>query len=217
MSHFASRSVCKSYVFIQTKRHHFTHPRWPHILHYLIAAYPEPWTSIITCYHWYRSPVGNLLLAGDDDALTHISFPKRDLIGGGTAGGKFAPQPYWQQDENAFTHTRTQLKLYFSGQLTAFDLLLKPQGTDFQQLVWQALVNIPYGETVSYRAIADSIDRPNAVRAVGNANGRNPIPIVIPCHRVIGKDGSLTGFGGGLPVKRFLLDLENCNQLTLAL
>lgn len=157
------------------------------------------------------------MLAGDDDALTHISFPKRDLIGGGTAGGKFAPQPNWQQDENAFTHTRTQLKLYFSGQLTAFDLLLKPQGTDFQQLVWQALVNIPYGETVSYRAIAASIDRPNAVRAVGNANGRNPIPIVIPCHRVIGKDGSLTGFGGGLPVKRFLLDLENCNQLTLAL
>ena len=84
-------------------------------------------------------------------------------------------------------------------------------------MVWRALINIPYGETVSYRAIADSIDRPNAVRAVGNANGRNPIPIVIPCHRVIGKDGSLTGFGGGLPVKRFLLDLENCNQLTLAL
>lgn len=174
-------------------------------------------TSKTTYYDWYPSPVGDLLLAGDDDALTHISFPKRDLSDGGTAGGKFVPQANWRQDECAFTHTRKQLQQYFSRQLTAFDLSLKPQGTDFQQLVWQALIDIPYGETVSYRTIADSIDRPKAVRAVGNANGRNPIPIVIPCHRVIGKDGSLTGFGGGLPVKRFLLDLENHNQQTLAL
>jgi len=157
------------------------------------------------------------LLAGEDDALTHISFPLRDLGNGNTAGGKFSPLAHWQKDESAFTHTRLQLTKYFSRELTDFDLSLKPLGTEFQQQVWQALRAIPYGETVSYRAIANSIDRPKAVRAVGNANGRNPIPIVIPCHRVVGKDGSLIGFGGGLPVKSFLLDLENRDQLTLAL
>ena len=163
------------------------------------------------------------MLAGDDDALTHISFPKRENFpkrergNGGTAGGKFTPMSHWQEDKSAFTHTRNQLKKYFAQELTDFDLSLKPHGTDFQQQVWRALRAIPYGETVSYRTIADRIDRPKAVRAVGNANGRNPIPIVIPCHRVIGKDGSLTGFGGGLPVKSFLLDLENRNQLILRL
>lgn len=174
-------------------------------------------TSKTIYYCWHPSPVGNLLLAGDDDALTHISFPRLDLGNGGTAGGKFTPLPHWQKDEIAFTHTKNQLSKYFSRELTDFDLSLRPAGTDFQKEVWQALRTIPYGETVSYRAIADSIDRPKAVRAVGNANGRNPLPIVIPCHRVIGKDGSLTGFGGGLPVKSFLLDLENRDQLTLSL
>ena len=115
------------------------------------------------------------MLAGDDDALTHISFPKRDLAGGGTAGGKFSPQATWREDETAFTHTRMQLQQYFSRELTEFNLSLKPEGTEFQQQVWQALIEIPYGETVSYRAIADSINRPKAVRAVGNANRRNPI------------------------------------------
>lgn len=170
-----------------------------------------------TYYCWHVSPVGRLLLAGDDDALTHISFPKRELPTGATAGGKLSPLADWTEEEAAFSHTRQQIDLYFSRELTVFDLPLKPAGTEFQQQVWQALIDIPYGETVSYRTIAERIDRPKAVRAVGNANGRNPIPIIIPCHRVIGKDGSLTGFGGGLPVKSFLLDLENHQQMMLAL
>ena len=174
-------------------------------------------TSSKTYFCWHASPVGKLLLAGDDEALTHISFPRRQLANGKSTGGKFSPLPEWHEDKSAFLHTSKQLDQYFSRELTDFDLSLKPQGTGFQQQVWQALRNIPYGETVSYRSIAERIDRPKAVRAVGNANGRNPIPIIIPCHRVIGKDGSLTGFGGGLPIKSFLLDLENHNQLTLAL
>jgi len=174
-------------------------------------------TSNSTYFCWHASPVGELLLAGEDDALTHISFPVRKLANGKTTGGKFTPLTDWREDKSAFPHTIKQLDEYFSGKLTDFDLSLKPRGTKFQLQVWQALLKIPYGETVSYRAIAENIDQPKAVRAVGNANGRNPIPIIIPCHRVIGKDGSLTGFGGGLPVKSFLLDLENRDQLSLAL
>jgi methylated-DNA-[protein]-cysteine S-methyltransferase len=101
-----------------------------------------------------------------------------------------------------------QLDAYFGRELRDFDLPLSPQGTSFQQHVWAALQTIPFGETRSYAQIAELIRTPNAVRAVGAANGRNPIPIVIPCHRVIGSNGKLTGFGGGLPLKRWLLDLE---------
>ena len=101
-----------------------------------------------------------------------------------------------------------QLQAYFAGELRDFDLPLDMQGTGFQKRVWAELLAIPYGKTCSYRDIANSIGAPKAVRAVGAANGRNPVPIVVPCHRVIGADGSLTGYGGGLPLKRFLLDLE---------
>ena len=101
-----------------------------------------------------------------------------------------------------------QLRAYFAGDLRAFDLPLDMQGTEFQRRVWSELRNIPYGETRSYSFIARMIGAPKSVRAVGAANGRNPIPIVVPCHRVIGAGGSLTGYGGGLPLKRFLLDLE---------
>ena len=101
-----------------------------------------------------------------------------------------------------------QLRAYFAGELRDFDLTLDMQGTEFQKRVWRALGNIPYGETRSYSFVANSIGAPKAVRAVGAANGRNPIPIVVPCHRVIGAGGSLVGYGGGLPLKRFLLDLE---------
>jgi len=101
-----------------------------------------------------------------------------------------------------------QLRAYFGGELRDFDLTLDLQGTDFQKRVWQELLHIPYGETRSYSCIAGEIGAPKAVRAVGSANGRNPIPIVVPCHRVIGASGALTGYGGGLPLKRFLLDLE---------
>jgi methylated-DNA-[protein]-cysteine S-methyltransferase len=105
-------------------------------------------------------------------------------------------------------HAVAQLRAYFGGELRDFDLTLDIQGTEFQRRVWQELLNIPYGETRSYSFVANTIGAPKAVRAVGAANGRNPIPIVVPCHRVIGAGGSLTGYGGGLPLKRFLLDLE---------
>ena len=101
-----------------------------------------------------------------------------------------------------------QLRAYFGGELRDFDLALDMQGTEFQRRVWRELQNIPYGETRSYSLVAHTIGAPKAVRAVGAANGRNPIPIVVPCHRVIGAGGSLVGYGGGLPLKRFLLDLE---------
>jgi methylated-DNA-[protein]-cysteine S-methyltransferase len=108
--------------------------------------------------------------------------------------------------------TRRQLAEYVAGERRAFDLPLAPRGTDFERRVWEALLAIPYGETRSYLEIAAAIGRPAACRAVGRANGRNPIAVVIPCHRVIGADGSLTGYGGGLPLKRFLLDLESARR-----
>jgi methylated-DNA-[protein]-cysteine S-methyltransferase len=115
----------------------------------------------------------------------------------------------WTEGPNAtLDRARVQLEEYFSGNRKQFDLPLAPQGTPFQQEVWHTLATIPYGETISYAQLAQRIGKPTAMRAVGAANGRNPLPIVLPCHRVIGADGSLTGFGGGLPTKQFLLELE---------
>lgn len=108
----------------------------------------------------------------------------------------------------AVAEAAAQLRAYFAGQLQEFDLPLAPAGTEFQLSVWNLLRAIPFGQTTTYGAIAHAIGRPDAVRAVGAANGANPLPVVVPCHRVIGKSGSLTGFGGGLPVKRWLLDHE---------
>lgn len=119
------------------------------------------------------------------------------------------PPSDWSQDDRAFRDLREQLAAYFGGELRDFDLDLAPAGTAFQQSVWSALRTIPFGETRSYLDIATTIGKPSACRAVGAANGANPIPIVIPCHRVIGSGGSLTGFGGGLDVKRRLLQLES--------
>jgi methylated-DNA-[protein]-cysteine S-methyltransferase len=147
------------------------------------------------------SPVGPLLLAADDDGLHLIEFhsPRHPM---GRTGE-------WQQGEHeVLRDARVQLELYFAGERRAFDLPLAPRGTAFQREVWNALRDIPYGETISYAQLALRIGKPSAMRAVGAANGRNPLPIVVPCHRVIGADGSLTGFGGGLPTKRFLLELE---------
>lgn len=147
------------------------------------------------------SPVGPLLLAASDDALVAIEFRqnrhpvKRNVD--------------WQQGDNAMLReTQRQLQSYFDGQARRFDLPLAPNGTRFQQQVWATLAQIPYGVTWSYGELAQHLGKPAAVRAVGAANGRNPIPIVLPCHRVIGADGSLTGFGGGLPTKAFLLRHE---------
>ncbi|MEO6264143.1 MAG: methylated-DNA--[protein]-cysteine S-methyltransferase [Luteimonas sp.] len=147
------------------------------------------------------SPVGPLLLAADDEGLCLIEFdsPRHPATRGSD----------WREGDNAVLRdTRTQLDEYFAGTRRGFDLPLAPRGTGFQREVWQALQRIPYGETISYAELATRIGKPSAMRAVGGANGRNPLPIVVPCHRVIGADGSLTGFGGGLPTKRFLLQLE---------
>lgn len=146
------------------------------------------------------SPVGTLLLAGSDRGLQLIGFDQGSMAR--TAGAD------WQHVPTAFAAVRQQLGEYFAGRRQAFQLALDPQGTAFQQAVWQALLEIPYGETRSYQQVAQVLGKPKAVRAVGSANGRNPLPIVVPCHRVIGSDGSLTGFGGGLDNKRLLLALE---------
>ena len=140
------------------------------------------------------------MLAGDDEGLRRISFQ--------SGSRPVEPAGDWQQAEEPFREVVAQLEAYFAGKLRRFDVALAPEGTPFQREVWSALTEIPYGETVSYGGLALRLGRSNATRAVGAANGSNPIPIIIPCHRVIGADGSLTGFGGGLAIKRRLLDLE---------
>jgi methylated-DNA-[protein]-cysteine S-methyltransferase len=155
----------------------------------------------MTLYCMYDSPVGPLLLAADDTALVAIEFPssRHPVVRGAD----------WREGDNALlARTRVQLGEYFAGRRTGFELPLGPRGTEFQRGVWKALAGIPYGETISYAQLAGRVGKPSAMRAVGAANGRNPLPIVLPCHRVIGADGSLTGFGGGLPTKQFLLELE---------
>ena len=152
-------------------------------------------------YRYIDSPVGELLLAGEDDKLQIIGFPE--------GKGRVTPESDWVMNNGMLGDAVSQLTEYFAGKRQVFDLDLEPNGTEFQLSVLDALCEIPYGQTVSYQQIATRIGRPKAVRAVGAANGRNPLPIVIPCHRVIGADGSLTGFGGGLSAKRFLLNLES--------
>lgn len=154
----------------------------------------------MTRYTYVDSPIGALLVAGDATALRLISFPSGDRTQ--------EPQPDWQHDPEAFREVARQLDDYFAGTRTTFELPLAPQGTAFQKAVWRALLDIPYGETTSYGALAARIGRPQASRAVGAANGANPLPVVVPCHRVIGADRSLTGFGGGLDIKRYLLAHE---------
>ncbi len=147
------------------------------------------------------SPVGPLLLAASDDALVAIEFQRNRH--------PVRRDADWHEGDNAVLRdAQRQLDEYFAGTRRSFDVPLGPQGTPFQREVWSTLARIPYGDTWSYRDVARSIGKPEAVRAVGAANGRNPIPIVLPCHRVIGTDGALTGFGGGLPTKAFLLRLE---------
>lgn len=151
-------------------------------------------------YCYMDSPIGELLLAGDDDALTVIGFPEGKM--------RRDPEADWIFNEQPFAEARRQLGEYFAGERREFDLPLRLDGTEFQLLVLDELRRIPYGETTSYGVIAKRIGRPKAVRAVGAANGRNPIPIIVPCHRVIGSSGDLTGFGGGLSTKEALLRLE---------
>ena len=151
-------------------------------------------------YCYLETPIGELLLAGDEDALSLVSFPQGSM--------RRDPDDDWIYNEKPFTAARQQLSEYFAGERKDFDLPLRLNGTEFQLSVLEALQRIPYGETMSYANIAERIGRPKAVRAVGAANGRNPVPIIVPCHRVIGSQGDLTGFGGGLDTKKALLRLE---------
>jgi methylated-DNA-[protein]-cysteine S-methyltransferase len=153
-----------------------------------------------------ESPLGPLLLVADEAGLRRIDFVN------GRHPAK--PDPAWKEDPASLQETARQLNAYFAGKLENFDLPLAPQGTPFQQEVWRKLCDIPFGETISYGELARRIGNPKASRAVGLANGSNPIPIVIPCHRVIGSNGKLTGYGGGLPIKEKLLALEQ-RQLKL--
>lgn len=155
-------------------------------------------------YSQYLSPIGPLLMLGDGENIHKIVFPENGI--------PTEPDPAWERKSSAFTLLATQLDAYFKGSLQKFSVSLAPSGTEFQQSVWDALQRVDYGETCSYRDIASAIGKPKASRAVGAANGANPIPIVIPCHRVIGSNGTLTGFAGGLYTKHWLITHEAGEQ-----
>ena len=150
-------------------------------------------------YRTIDSPIGPLTLAGRDSVLTNLRMVDQTYEPSHAA---------WSSDPGAFIDAVDQLNAYFAGELTDFDIEFDLRGTEFQQRVWKALLTIPYGETRSYGEIAEQIGAPGSARAVGWANGHNPIAIVVPCHRVIGANGNLTGYGGGLNRKRILLELE---------
>jgi len=157
-------------------------------------------------YSYCESPIGKLLLVAGERGLSQIWFNGQ--------AQKAALGADVREDSVTLREVIHQLRAYFAGELETFDLDLAPEGTSFQQKVWDELLRIPYGETISYGQLARRIGNPNASRAVGLANGSNPIPIIIPCHRVIGSNGKLTGYGGGLPIKEKLLALEK-RQLRL--
>lgn len=156
----------------------------------------------MTIYTLLDSPLGTLALTSDGSHLTGIHFPRRD--------GRPAVERTWERDDAApvLARARTQLAEYFDGRRTRFELPLRPAGTAFQQSVWHALLKVPFGRTSTYGALAAEIGRPTAARAVGAAVGANPLAVVVPCHRIIGADGTLTGYAGGLPRKTKLLALE---------
>ena len=156
-------------------------------------------------YATIESPIGELLLTSDGESCTGIYMENQ----------KDAPafSADWRRDDDALGQAREQLQAYFEGELRDFELPMAAKGTPFQQRVWRALCDIPYGETISYGELARRIGQPTASRAVGLANGQNPLSIVVPCHRVIGANGSVTGYGGGLPRKRWLLAHESRGSL----
>ena len=151
-------------------------------------------------YSFCESRHGPLLVAIDRHGLRYVEFVRGEQ--------PVTPTAEWQRDDQALAPFVEQFAAYFAGRLRQFDLPLAARGTPFQQSVWHALCDIPYGETVSYLEIAQAIGNRKAVRAVGAANGRNPLSIIVPCHRVIGRSGALTGYAGGIPIKRWLLALE---------
>lgn len=162
----------------------------------------EPNADAVVRYTTMASPIGTLTLVGDGDVLTHLSMDGHDDT---------APtiSDDWKHDRRAFKDARKQLTEYFAGKRTEFTVPLAPTGTEFRMKVWAALCSIPYGKTATYGEVAAEVGNPAASRAVGMANHYNPIAVIIPCHRVIGSNGSLTGYGGGLDRKTLLLDLEN--------
>ena len=151
-------------------------------------------------YDYLETPIGRLLLVADEHGLCHIDFPRFDQE------ARIAHD--WRRDRRRLGGAIEQLEAYFEGRLHAFDVALAARGTTFRKSVWDELMRIPYGETISYGELARRIGDPAASRAVGAANGANPLPIIVPCHRVIGSTGKLTGFGGGLPTKQWLLAHE---------
>jgi methylated-DNA-[protein]-cysteine S-methyltransferase len=153
-----------------------------------------------TRYTTMDSPIGELLLVGDGETLSGLYMQD------GRKPKQIATD--WTESAASFTDVKRQLEEYFAGERTTFEVKLAAEGAPFEREVWHALEEIPYGETVSYGEIARRVGQPTAARAVGTANGRNPISVIVPCHRVIGANGSLTGYGGGLERKRLLLELE---------
>ncbi len=159
----------------------------------------EPDTSEVD-YDYLDTPIGPLLLVADEQGLRHVDFPCMDQ------GARI--KPHWRRSRRRLGTVIGQLQMYFTGELHEFDVALAALGSGFRKIVWDELVRIPYGETISYGELARRIGDPSASRAVGAANGANPLPIIVPCHRVIGANGKLTGFGGGLPTKQWLLEHE---------
>ena len=159
-------------------------------------------------YSHMETPIGKLLVASSEKGLVRIMFSHEGKVDSVSLLKKEHPEETLVEDRGKNLLVIKQLEEYFNGSRTVFSLPLDIRGTEFQKSVWDALKKVPYGETRSYGEIARSIGKPKAARAVGNANRKNPIPIVIPCHRIIGSDGSMTGFGGGIPLKKKLLELE---------
>ena len=156
-------------------------------------------------YNIFPSAFGEILVVGDDQAIEILNFQN--------STSPHPVDPAWRRDTALFGETRQELEAYFAGELQEFSMSVAPRGTEFQREVWQALREIPYGKLATYRDIAQRIRRPNAVRAVGAANGANPVAVVVPCHRVIGSNGTLTGYAGGLEIKERLLQLEGSLML----
>ena len=151
----------------------------------------------------YQSPFGEIAITASNQGITALAFQ--------AGNAAITPDPNWLQDESKFVEIKTQLDEYFSGNRRTFDLALDPKGTPFQKNVWRALCTIEMGKTVSYSDLAKAINNPKAVRAVGTANGANPIALIVPCHRVIGSNGKLTGYAGGLGLKSKLLMHEGAH------
>ena len=149
---------------------------------------------------FYDTPVGKLCIGEEDDSITRVTWSK-------------VPQEYIQEETELILNCKIQLEEYFAGNRKQFDLPLAPKGTDFQKRVWKALTDIPYGETRTYGKIAAAVGSPKAARAVGMANNKNPIGIIVPCHRVVGADGKLVGYAGGMEKKEWLLNLEQEKRL----